>query len=292
MEQNDRFGILLAGGTGSRLWPLTSSINKQLLPIYDKPLIYYPLTTLMLSGIREIVIICRERDHSSYFELLGDGTHWGIKLDYIFQDQPRGIPEAFLLTSRKYKNRKSLMLLGDNIFHGVGLGTALKDSAPNEGATIFSYSVSNPSDFGIVEIGTNNEIISIAEKPKIPKSNLAITGMYYFDEYAHEYAEKLIPSERGELEITDLLQMYLEKKELSLHRLERGTAWLDTGTHDAMLAASQFVQIIENRQGMKIGCIEEAALRQGFITKKDYDKLISRLPNSSYTNYLKQITID
>ena len=283
-------GIILAGGSGSRLFPVTFSISKQLLPIYDKPLIYYPLSILMLANIKDILIICRPHDRSAFEKLLLDGSQLGIKITYANQDQPRGLADAFLVGKKFISNNNVCLILGDNIFYGhdftVQLNKAIKRK---HGASIFCYPVSNPKEFGIIKLDKNQKPISIAEKPKKPKSNLAITGLYFFDKNVVKISENLKPSRRGELEITDVIKIYLKKKMLYPELLGRGFAWLDTGTHESMLTAGKFVETIEQRQGFKIACIEEIALNKKWINKKKFLTAIKKNENSSYGKYLLKI---
>ena len=282
-------GIILAGGLGKRLFPLTRNLSKQILPIYDKPMIYYPLSVLMLANIKDIAIIVKKEDYKMFNELLGNGSSLGIKIKYFIQKRPNGLPEAFLICRNFIKNKKVMLILGDNIFYSNGIVEILDKAKKNEGATIFSYQVKDPSRFGILNLKAKNKISSIIEKPKNSKSNLAITGMYFFDENVSKYTEELNFSKRGELEIVDLINIYLKKKKLNHSRLGRGFAWLDTGNYESLLEAGKFIEIIERRQGLKIGCIEEIAFKKNFITKKQTEDLINSFPESDYKNYIRKI---
>lgn len=282
-------GIILAGGSGSRLHPLTNVISKQLLPVFDKPMIYYSLSVLFLAEIKEIAIITTREDKDKYFRLLGDGKRFGVSIEYFIQNQPRGIPEAFLICKNYIKGNKVMLVLGDNIFYSHGLTPLILKSKKNKGATIFSYEVVNPKDFGVVEIDEKNKIQSIQEKPIKPKSNLAITGLYIFDQNVSIMSEKLKISKRGELEIVDLLKMYHQEKIINHQRLWRGFCWLDTGTPLSLIEAGKFIEIIEKRQGLKVGCLEEIAYRKKFINKKKLKKIISELPMCEYRNYIEKI---
>ena len=284
-------GIILAGGSGTRLFPLTEHTSKQLLPVYDKPMIYYPISTLMLSEIRDILIISTPRDIESYRELLGDGSQFGIKLSYMVQDEPKGIAQAFLLGEEFIGEDKVCLILGDNIFYGISLTEKLMlASKLSSGAIIFGCHVNDPNRFGVVEFDSKSNAISIEEKPKIPKSNYAVTGLYFYDNEVVEIAKTITPSDRGELEITDLNKIYLENGKLSVTILERGFTWLDTGTIDSLLDASHFVQTVENQQGLKIACLEEIALSKGWITKEIVLDRAMQLKNSPYGEYLFKIT--
>lgn len=283
-------GIILAGGLGTRLYPLTCSLSKQLLPVYDKPVIYYPLSTLMLAGIRDILIISTPRDLPMIQALLGNGKDLGLSIQYKEQREPKGISEAFIIGEDFIGNDSVCLILGDNVFYGHTLSNVLQKYAKKEkGAVIFAYHVHDPQRYGIVEFDKNGKPSRIVEKPKSPKSNWAITGLYIYDSQAVKIAKGLKPSARGELEITDLNNQYLENRELEVEFLGRGYAWLDTGTHDALISASQFVQTIEKRQGQKIACIEEIAYRMGFITKVMFSELADRYAASDYGAYLRQI---
>ena len=282
-------GIILAGGSGSRLHPLTNVVSKQLLPVFDKPMIYYSLSVLFLAEIKEIAIITTNEDKDKYIRLLGNGKKFGVRIEYFIQEKPRGIPEAFLICNDFIKASKVMLVLGDNIFYSHGLTPLILASKKNKGATIFSYEVVNPKDFGVVEIDTKNKIKSIEEKPIKPKSNLAITGLYIFDQEVSLFSEKLKISKRGELEIVDLLKIYLKKKKINHQRLWRGFCWLDTGTPSSLIEAGKFIEIIEKRQGLKVGCLEEIAYRKKFISQKDLKIIISQLPKCEYRNYIKKI---
>ena len=267
-------GIILAGGNGSRLNPITTAISKQLLPIYDKPLIYYPLSVMMIAKIKDISIIVDPKYKENYVNLLGNGENFGIKINYFEQEKPNGLPEAFILTEKHIKNSNVCLILGDNIFYGQGLKDCLDRGKKNKtGATIYSYQIKNPQNFGVINFDKNNKPIKIEEKPKQPKSNYAVTGLYFYDKHVSSYAKKLKPSKRGELEITDLNTIYLKKKKLKVEILGRGFAWLDTGSSENLLAASQFVETIEKRQGYKIACLEEIALRNKWLNRTKLKKI-------------------
>ena len=284
---------MLAGGTGTRLYPVTHAVSKQLLPIYDKPLIYYPLTTLMLAGIREILLISTPRDLPQFESLLGDGGKWGINLCYQIQERPEGIAQALLIGETFIRNRGSALILGDNLFYGQDLAESLqKVSAQSNGATIFAYRVANPEAYGVVEFDSSGKAIGIEEKPSVPKSGYAVTGLYFFDKRAASFARELRPSSRHELEITDLNLKYLGIGDLHVETLGRGTAWLDTGTHSSLLQAGLFIETIERRQGLKIACPEEVAFRMGYIDREALRLLASDYPNSTYGDYLRQIAIE
>lgn len=279
-------GIILAGGTGSRLWPITMGISKQLMPIYDKPMIYYPLSTLMMAGIQDILLITT-REHQRQFEaLLGDGSRVGLRISYAVQDAPNGLAEAFIIGEDFIGDESVALVLGDNVFHGSTLGTALARHQDIVGGLIFAYPVANPSDYGIVEFDDTMQAISIVEKPAQPTSNYAIPGLYFFDNSVIEVAQSVRPSARGELEITDVHDHYLQTGSLHVELLDRGTAWLDTGTIDSMVQATEYVRVIEQRQGFKIGCIEEVAWRNGWITSAQLDRLAAPLEKSGYGGYL------
>lgn len=283
-------GIILAGGQGTRLYPTTKAISKQIIPVYDKPMIYYPLSVLLLAGIRDILIISTERDLPVFQELLGDGSKLGISFTYLVQDKPRGIAEAFIIGEDFIGNDSVALILGDNVFYGQGFSPILKQiSNVKDGAYIFAYYVNNPSDYGIVEINEKGKVLSIKEKPKKPKSNYAIPGLYFYDKNVVNIAKNLKPSKRGELEITDINKVYLEKENLNVKFLGRGFAWLDTGTHESLLEASNFVHTVQRRQGLYIACIEEIAYRNGFIDKKQLHKLAEPMLKTEYGKYLLKI---
>ena len=284
-------GIVLAGGAGTRLFPASQPISKILLPIYDKPMIYYPLSTLMLADIKDILIITNETDYDNFIKLLGDGSQFGLNLHYKIQYVQRGIADAFIIGEDFIGNDDVALVLGDNIFHGHGFSTLMKNAiSNNKGATVFGYTVKDPERFGVVEFDGNRKAISLEEKPKNPKSNYAVTGLYFYDNNVCKYAKELKPSARGELEITDLNKVYLEKGLLNVEILGRGFAWLDTGTHDSMLQASLFVQTMELNKGVKIACLEEIAFNQGFISGENLLKKIEKYgQNSGYYQYVKDI---
>ena len=282
-------GIVLAGGTGSRLYPATKVVSKQLLPIHDKPLIYYSISTLMLAGIREIALITRPEDQLLFQSLLGDGRNLGIQFTYLVQNEPKGIAECFLIAQDFIGGDSVALILGDNIFYGVGLGAQLNDLSNAQGATAFAYHVQDPERYGVIEFDFTGKVKSIEEKPSNPRSNYAIPGLYFFDNSVVEIASTLKPSKRGELEITDVLLRYLESDTLKCKVLERGTLWLDTGTWDAFLDATNFVRILELRQGTKFGCIEEVAWRNNFITDDQLKEICNKMPNIEYKNYLRQL---
>lgn len=283
-------GILLAGGSGTRLFPTTKSVSKQLLPVYDKPTIYYPLSTMMLAGIREILVISTPRDTPLIAELLGDGSHLGMKLSYKVQPKPEGIAQAFLLAEDFLSGAPACLILGDNLFYGHDMTNQLMEAAKlQKGATVFAYHVHDPERYGVIEFDENNKALSIEEKPKNPKSRWAVTGLYFYDETVVERTKKLKPSARGELEVTDLNRSYLQNGILTVEKLGRGVAWLDTGTHESLISSSQFVQTIENRQGLKIACIEEVAYLKEFISRKELEQLVATYPSSTYTKYLTDL---
>lgn len=282
--------IVLAGGSGTRLYPSTKALSKQLLPVYDKPTIYYPISVMMLSGIKDILIISTPRDLPMIQNLMGDGHDLGVNFSYAIQPEPKGIAQAFLIGEKFINNDPCALILGDNLFYGHDLPKDIQEAAQRKtGATVFAYHVNDPERYGVVEFNKVGHAISIEEKPKEPKSNWAVTGLYFYDQHVTEYAKSLKPSQRGELEISDLNRLYLEKGQLSVKTLGRGTAWLDTGTHESLLASSQFVQTIEQRQGLKIACLEEIAYLMGYISLRDLEKLAEEYPSSSYGLYLKQL---
>ncbi|MCU5042333.1 glucose-1-phosphate thymidylyltransferase RfbA [Bacillus cereus] len=283
-------GIILAGGNGTRLYPLTQIISKQLLPIYDKPMIYYPLSVLMLAGIREILIISTPQDINKFEQMLGDGSKYGITLSYTVQPYPEGIAQAFIIAEEFIGNDNVALILGDNIFYGHGLTELLEKAVKKtRGATVFGYYVNDPERFGVVEFDSKKHVIDIMEKPKEPKSNYAVTGLYFYDKRVIEIAKNIKPSNRGELEITDINKEYLEMGELEVELLGRGYAWLDTGTHESLLAAAQFIETIEKRQSLKVACLEEIAFKKKYITKQQLLKMANSVKENQYSQYLLRV---
>ncbi|KAB1946057.1 glucose-1-phosphate thymidylyltransferase RfbA [Micromonospora sp. ALFpr18c] len=282
-------GILLAGGTGSRLWPITRAVSKQLMPVFDKPMVYYPLSTLVMSGVQEILVITTPEDQDQFRRLLGDGSQFGLRLDYVTQERPEGIAQAFILGADFIGDESVALILGDNIFHGVGLGRQLADHGDPVGGRVFAYQVANPQEYGVVDFDADGRVLSIEEKPARPKSRYAVPGLYFYDNRVVDIARKLTPSARGELEITAVNEVYRETGELSVTVLDRGTAWLDTGTFTSMMQAAEFVRVVEERQGLKIGCVEEVAWRAGLIDDDQLRALAAPLTKSGYGDYLLRL---
>ena len=281
-------GIVLAGGTGSRLWPITRSVSKQLLPVYDKPLIHYPLGTLMLAGIREVLMITTEDDQAAFKKLLGSGEYFGMKISYEVQSKPEGLAQAFLIGAKFIGSEPVALILGDNIFHGMGLGRDLINSTNPTGALIFGYSVKDPERYGVAEFDKSNKVLSLEEKPKNPKSKYAIPGLYFFDNRVIKFSKSLKPSKRGELEIVDVMNAYLNDGGIDVIKFPRGTAWLDAGQPDSLFQSAAYVKTIQERQGIRIGCIEEECYNKGFINKEQLKKVVDKLPNSEYKCYLQK----
>jgi glucose-1-phosphate thymidylyltransferase len=285
-----RRGVILAGGSGTRLHPLTLAVSKQLLPVYDKPMIYYPLSVLLLAGVREILIITTPEDQAAFKRLLGDGSRYGVRFEYVVQPSPDGLAQAYILGEEFIDGQPSVMVLGDNIFFGQNFTRSLQAAdARSQGATVFGYLVQDPERYGVVELGPDGRALGIEEKPAVPKSNYAVTGLYFYDGRASEFAKTLKPSARGELEITALNQVYLDAGELNVELLGRGFAWLDTGTHDSLIQAGEFIRAVEQRQGLRIGCLEEIAFRRGWIDAQQLRKLADGLAKSEYGQYLRRL---
>lgn len=285
-----RRGIILAGGAGTRLYPITQVISKQLLPVYDKPMIYYPLSTLMQAGIREILLITTPHEQHLFQKLLGDGSQWGIRLEYAIQEEPRGLADAFIVGEAFVDGKPSCLILGDNIFHGDGMGRLLTQAMERaRGATVFGYYVSDPERYGVVEMDSKGQVLSLEEKPTEPKSHYAVTGLYFYDERACEFAKSLAPSPRGEIEITDLNRCYLEQGDLTVERMGRGYAWLDTGTHESLQQAAGYIGTLSSRQGLRVACPEEIAYRQQWIDREQLLELAKPLVSSGYGDYLRVV---
>ena len=293
MTNTPRKGIILAGGSGTRLHPATLALSKQLLPVYDKPMVYYPLATLMLAGIRDILVISTPQDTPRFQSLLGDGSRWGVNLSYCVQEKPDGLAQAFILGKQHVGNHPSALVLGDNIFHGHDFQALLKNAASrDQGATVFAYHVHDPERYGVVEFDGGQRAISIEEKPKQPKSNYAVTGLYFYDQQVCDIASQIKPSPRGELEITDVNAAYLNQGQLQVEIMGRGYAWLDTGTHDSLLEAGQFIATLEKRQGLKVACLEEIAYRSGWIDAAALEKLAAPMLKNGYGQYLMKVLQD
>ena len=282
-------GIILAGGTGSRLWPITLGVSKQLMPVYDKPMVYYPLSTLMMAGVREVLVITTPGDSEAFRRLLGDGSRLGMRIEYAVQPRPEGLAQAFLIGADFLDGRAAALVLGDNIFYGAGLGTALSRLPAPDGGHVFAYHVAEPQAYGVVEFDGSGRVLSIEEKPDRPKSTYVVPGLYFYDREVVQIAKELVPSARGELEITAVNDEYLRRDRLTVTVLDRGTAWLDTGTFQSLVQASEFVRVIEERQGLKIGCVEEAAWRRGFISDAELRALAGPLTKSGYGDYLLRL---